>query len=361
MRRTIFIFLAVAGLSTCSAFSTTCKLRHVSTWLKTSSSSDNGDDKAEEPSPSLKENNGFWSKLRQPQDKKTSKIDTGNPWYHRRQRKREAKALDDMMVGLRGGLRQLPLAKAKKPGTLILVRHGQSEGAKEGRFIGWSDPPLTPQGIREAQHAARLLRESGYDISVVFTSYLNRAIHSTWAIVRELDESYLPVFKSWRLMERSYGALTGLSKSEVASLMGVTRVQTWRTDPHAVPPPMSENDKNWPGKRHKFAGIKSIPASESLVDCTKRLQPLWQNKIVCELEAGHNVLVVGHGSTLRGIIQYIQGLSDEEAFKVQVPPGSPIVYDFDRNMQPIPSKDAFSVQEGLLGMSSQNLDSMKLK
>jgi 2,3-bisphosphoglycerate-dependent phosphoglycerate mutase len=334
--RTIFIFLVIFGsLSSCSAFSSTWKVREVSTLQRKALNNDN--DKAEQDS--LMDSDGF----------KTKKIDTGDPWYHRLQRKKEAKAYEDMMVGLSGGLRPLSLKKAKKPGTLILVRHGQSEGAKEGRFIGWSDPPLTPQGTREAQHAARLLRESGYDITVVFTSYLNRAIYSTWAILRELDESYLPVFKSWRLMERSYGALTGLSKSEVASQMGVTRVQKWRTDPHAVPPPLSVEDAQWPGKRRKFSKIKDIPASESLVDCTKRLQPLWQDKIVSELEVGHNVLVVGHGSTLRGIIKFIEGLSDLEAYNVQVPPGSPIVYEFDRDMQVIPSKDTFSVKEVIMG------------
>ena len=109
------------------------------------------------------------------------------------------------------------------------------------------------------------------------------------------------------------------------------------------------DDAQWPGKRRKFSNIKNIPASESLVDCTKRLEPLWRDKIVSELEVGHNVLVVGHGSTLRGIIQFIEGLSNSEAYKVQVPPGSPIVYEFDRDMQVIPSKNTVSVKEGIMG------------
>jgi len=272
-------------------------------------------------------------------------VDIGSESYHRRQRSKEITAYQDMMVGLRHGR----LRRAKKPGTLILVRHGHSEGTQDGRFIGWADPALTSQGLREAQHAARLLRESGYDIDVVFTSHLNRAIHSTWAILRELDETYLPVFKSWRLNERHYGALTGLGKAEVASRFGVSRVQTWRTDPNVVPPPMSEDDKEWPGKRRKFANIENLPASESLVDCAKRLEPLWQDKILSELEVGHNVLVVGHGSTLRSIIKFIQGISDEEACKLKVPPGSPLVYEFDRSFRVIPSTDELSLQEGISG------------
>ena len=88
-----------------------------------------------------------------------------------------------------------------QPGTLILVRHGESTWNKNKTFTGWADPDLTLQGTREVEHAARLLMEGGYhyDIHIVFTSRLTRAIRSTWILLQEFNEVYLPVFKSWRL------------------------------------------------------------------------------------------------------------------------------------------------------------------
>jgi hypothetical protein len=89
-----------------------------------------------------------------------------------------------------------------EPGTLILVRHGESEWNKNKTFTGWADPDLTEQGRREVEHAARLLMEGGYKIDVVFSSRLKRAIRSVWILLQEFNEVYLPVFKSWRLNER---------------------------------------------------------------------------------------------------------------------------------------------------------------
>lgn len=92
--------------------------------------------------------------------------------------------------------------KSSEPGTLILIRHGESQWNHNKTFTGWADPDLTEQGKREIQHAARLLMEGGYKIDVVFTSRLTRAIRSVWILLQELNETYLPVFKSWRLNER---------------------------------------------------------------------------------------------------------------------------------------------------------------
>ena len=114
---------------------------------------------------------------------------------------------------------------------------------------------MTEQGRREMEHAARLLMEAGYKIDVVFTSRLTRAIRSCWILLQEFNEVYLPVFKSWRLNERMYGALTGLHKFETAELMGQELVQEWRGSLRSRPPALTPRSKYWPGRDRKYADL----------------------------------------------------------------------------------------------------------
>eukprot|EP00538_Stauroneis_constricta_P004232 CAMPEP_0119572694 /NCGR_PEP_ID=MMETSP1352-20130426/44750_1 /TAXON_ID=265584 /ORGANISM="Stauroneis constricta, Strain CCMP1120" /LENGTH=855 /DNA_ID=CAMNT_0007622381 /DNA_START=144 /DNA_END=2711 /DNA_ORIENTATION=- len=234
------------------------------------------------------------------------------------------------------------IRKFRKPntevGTLILVRHGESQWNANKTFTGWADPDLTDQGTREVEHAARLLMEGGYKIDVVFTSRLKRAIRSSWIILQELDKVYLPVFKSWRLNERMYGALTGLSKKETAEQLGHEVVQEWRGSLTSRPPALTVRDEHWPGRDRKYADltIDQIPMTESLLDCMERTCPLWEKKIKYELQRGRNVLVVAHANTLRGLVKTIDNIGDEEIQEVAIPTGIPIVYKFDASMQSIP-------------------------
>lgn len=232
-------------------------------------------------------------------------------------------AEESMMGGVHHRMRK------KQPGSLILVRNGES--VANTTFAGWNDPDISTQGTREVRHAGRLLRETGYDPDVIFTSRLKRAIHSTWAILQEMDTIYLPVIKSWRLNGRHYGSLTGLEKSEVAETFGADLVQEWRTNPKATPPPMADEDPFWADNKRKFKDVDNIPRSESLVDCMERIEPLWQDKILPELQAGHNVLVVSHATTLRGLVKYVQDIDDDE-LDIHIPPGTPLVYEFDKKM-----------------------------
>lgn len=236
------------------------------------------------------------------------------------------------------------LAKNKRrggvvePGTLILVRHGESLWNANKTFTGWADPDLSERGFREAQHAARLLLEGGYEIDVIFTSRLKRAIRSSWVVLKEMNQVYLPVFKSWRLNERMYGGLTGLGKSDTAKQLGAEQVQEWRGSLHSRPPELSPNDAYWPGNERKYADLTTdqIPLTESLLDCMDRTQPVWENKIMYELRQGKNVLVVAHANTLRGLVKKIDDISDDDIREVAIPTGIPIVYKFDSDMKPIP-------------------------
>lgn len=225
-----------------------------------------------------------------------------------------------------------------EPGTLILVRHGESLWNANKTFTGWADPGLSERGIREVEHAARLLLEGGYEIDLVFCSRLKRAILSTWIILKEMDQVYKPVFKSWRLNERMYGALTGLCKFETAEQLGEELVQEWRGSLKTRPPAVTVNDPYWPGRDRRYADLKAeqIPVTESLMDCMERTEPVWEDKIKFELQRGRNVMVVAHANTLRGLVKVIDGISDENIQEVSIPTGIPIIYKFDRQMRPVP-------------------------
>jgi len=222
-------------------------------------------------------------------------------------------------------------------GTLILVRHGESEWNANKTFTGWADPDLSEQGIRETEHAARLLLAGGYDIDVVFTSRLKRAIRSAWIILGEMNQLYIPVFKSWRLNERMYGALTGLCKKETAEQLGAELVQSWRGSLRSRPPPVTMADCHWPGRDRRYSDLsmEQIPLTESLLDCMERTIPAWEHKIKWELRKGRTILVVAHANTLRGLVKLIDNIGDEEIQEVAIPTGIPIVYKFDTNTNPM--------------------------
>ena len=157
-----------------------------------------------------------------------------------------------------------------QPGNLILVRHGESTWNRNSTFSGWADVDLSPRGEREVEHAARLLLEAGLTVDVAYTSRLKRAIRSCWILLRGLDQIYRPVFKSWRLNERHYGALTGLSKPDLALEFGEDRVQRWRHGLHDRPPPMPADDSHAysPTRERKYDDLPpgSLPRTESLAD-----------------------------------------------------------------------------------------------
>ncbi len=176
-------------------------------------------------------------------------------------------------------------------------------------IINTADPDIIKPGILEMEHAARLLLSEGYEPDIIYTSRLTRAVKSTWALLNELNAPYLPVYKSWRLNERNYGALTGLKKMDAAKAMGVEVVQAWRNSLKARPPPMKKDDVYYPGndRRYDDLGEDQIPLTESLMDCMERARPIWEYGIAKELEKGNTVLVVAHTNILRGLIKVVDG------------------------------------------------------
>ena len=211
----------------------------------------------------------------------------------------------------------------KQPGTLILVRHGESQWNHKKLFTGWCDVDLSDVGVKEMEHAARLLVERGHTVDICYTSVLKRAIRSSWILLRELHQVYRPMIKSYMLNERMYGALEGLSKPELAKELGEEIVQRWRAGLADRPPPVSESHLHYHQKEKKYARLdpKAIPITESLSDTIARVTPLWEAQILPDLRAGRNVLIVAHGNSLRGIVKKIDNIKTVDIQRVGIPNG----------------------------------------
>ena len=215
--------------------------------------------------------------------------------------------------------------------TLVLIRHGESEWNLENRFTGWTDVDLTEKGISEAKSAGRLLRESGFDFDLCYTSYLKRAIHTLNHVLDNMDRVWLPVQKSWKLNERHYGALQGLNKSETAEKYGEEQVRIWRRSFDVKPPVLDPEDKRSPKLQEQYRGVKpeNLPLTESLKDTVARVVPYYEKEILPEMRCGKRVLIAAHGNSLRALIMYFEKLTEEEIVSVNVPTGTPLVYRLD--------------------------------
>lgn len=220
---------------------------------------------------------------------------------------------------------------------LVLLRHGQSEWNLENLFTGWTDVPLTDEGIVEARESGRLMAEAGYEFGVLHTSLLVRATHTAELALREMGLHWLPVRRHWRLNERHYGALQGLNKKETAEKHGDEQVLMWRRSYDTPPPALEPDDERHPRHDRRYADLAPdlLPATECLKDVVERMLPYWYDAIVPDLINGRNPLVVAHGNSLRALVKHLDGLSEEEVVGLNIPTGIPLVYDLDDNLEPI--------------------------
>jgi len=220
---------------------------------------------------------------------------------------------------------------------LVLLRHGESTWNRENRFTGWTDVPLSEKGVREATEAGRLLREGGFEFDVAFTSLLKRAIRTLWIALEATDRMWIAVHKDWRLNERHYGALQGLDKAETAAKYGVEQVHVWRRSYDVPPPPLTRDDERWPGRDPRYAGLKSerVPLTESLKDTVARFLPYWHEAIAPAVASGKRVVIAAHGNSLRALVKYLDGVSDQEITELNIPTGVPLVYELADELKPL--------------------------
>ena len=220
---------------------------------------------------------------------------------------------------------------------LVLVRHGQSEWNLENRFTGWTDVELTEQGMKEAKEAGIALREQGFHFDLAYTSVLKRAEHTLDLILKEMGEENIEIKRNWRLNERHYGALQGLNKDETKEKYGTEQVLLWRRSTDVRPPELDVTDSRYPGNDPKYKDLTEdeLPKTENLIDTIKRVTQYWNSDIEKSLKEGKNVIIGAHGNSLRGLMKYLDNISDEDIIKLEIQTGNPICYELDDNLKPI--------------------------
>ena len=217
---------------------------------------------------------------------------------------------------------------------LVLLRHGESAWNKENRFTGWTDVDLSPVGIEEARNAGRLLKSSGHEFDIAYTSVLKRAIRTLWIALDELDRLWLPVEKSWRLNERHYGDLQGLNKAEMAAKFGEEKVLVWRRSYDTPPPELSPGDPRYESKDPRYAGI-DVPRTECLKDTVARVLPYWNSTIAPAIRSKKRVLIAAHGNSLRALVKHLDNMGDKDIVSLNIPTGVPLVYELDSSLKPV--------------------------
>lgn len=221
--------------------------------------------------------------------------------------------------------------------TLVLLRHGESQWNLENRFTGWVDVDVSEKGAAEASHAGQLLREANISVDVAFTSYQKRAIKTLALALEEMDQLWIPVYKSWRLNERMYGDLQGLNKAETTQKFGEEQVTQWRRSYAVPPPPIQDDNPYHPKLDRKYASVpkRDLPLTESLALTIDRVLPYWRSSIAPELRRGKTVLIAAHGNSLRSLVKYLDDVPEDKIIGLNIPTGVPLVYRLNRRLKPV--------------------------
>ena len=241
---------------------------------------------------------------------------------------------------------------------LVLIRHGESVWNKENRFTGWTDVDLSEKGKQEAARGGAVLLEKGFSFDIAFTSVLKRAIRTLWIVTDAMDLMWIPVYRSWRLNERHYGALQGLNKSEMAEKFGEEQVKIWRRSYDVRPPALEKTDPRWPGNDPRYTGLSAgdVPVTECLKDTVARFLPYWHETIAPAVKSGQRVLIAAHGNSLRALVKYLDNVSDEDIVGLNIPTGLPLVYELTDDLKPIKSYylgDPEEVKKAMEAVASQ--------
>ncbi len=222
---------------------------------------------------------------------------------------------------------------------LVLLRHGESVWNKENRFTGWTDVDLSEKGIQEAKAAGATLKKEGFVFDLAYTSVLKRAIRTLWLTLDAMDLMWIPVYNSWRLNERHYGALQGLNKSETAAKYGEEQVLVWRRSYDIPPMPLVKDDPRYPGLDPRYRSLKpeELPLTECLKDTVARFLPFWHQTIAPSVKSGQRVIIAAHGNSLRALVMYLDNISEKDIVGLNIPTGLPLVYELSDDLKPLKS------------------------
>lgn len=237
--------------------------------------------------------------------------------------------------------------KAKGPYTLILIRHGESTWNVENKFTGWFDCPLSDKGVEEVKKAGQLLKAQGIKADIAYTSMLQRAISTLHHVLDETDLLWIPVNKAWELNERHYGGLTGLDKVKTVEKHGEEQVLIWRRSYNIPPPTIDYSSPYHPCNDPRYSHL-TFPAefTETLKTTLDRVLPYYEENIVPQLKAGKTVIVAAHGNSLRALVKHLDGIDEDTIPNLNIPTGTPLIYQLDENMDVIPSDEAIAPLRG---------------
>jgi 2,3-bisphosphoglycerate-dependent phosphoglycerate mutase len=241
---------------------------------------------------------------------------------------------------------------------LVLIRHGESTWNLENRFTGWTDVDLTPTGLEQAIGAGRLLKAEGFDFDLAYTSVLKRATRTLWHVLDEMDRTWLPVVHSWRLNERHYGALQGLNKADMAKQYGDEQVLVWRRSYDTPPPALDPQDPRCERGDRRYARLEAgqVPLTECLKDTVARVLPFWNESMAPAIKSGRRVVVAAHGNSIRALIKYLDGISDQDIVSLNIPNGTPLVYELDEQLRPLGRRylgDAQAIAQATAAVAAQ--------
>jgi 2,3-bisphosphoglycerate-dependent phosphoglycerate mutase len=241
---------------------------------------------------------------------------------------------------------------------IVLIRHGESIWNKENLYTGWTDVDLSDKGREEAKEAGVLLKKEGYKFDLVYTSALKRAIRTAWSVLDQMDLMWIPVKHDWRLNERHYGALQGLNKAQTAQEFGDAQVKIWRRSYDVPPPALTESDPRYPGSDPRYANLtkKQLPLTECLKDTVARVMPFWHDSIVPSIRAGKQIMIAAHGNSLRALVKYLHGISDDEIVELNIPTGIPLVEELDDDLKSVRHYylgDQEKIQAAIHGVAAQ--------
>jgi len=224
---------------------------------------------------------------------------------------------------------------------LVLLRHGQSEWNASKRFTGWVDVDLSDHGREEAIHAGIMLKRFGFQFDEAHTSLLKRAVRTLWSVLHSCDQHWIDVKQTWRLNERHYGALQGVSKEEALRVMGDELLMRFRRGYDQIPIKMREDHPFWTGRdrRYRTMGPAVHPTGESLRMCQQRVLPYWDEHIAPSIKAGKRVLVASHNNVLRCLVQHLDQIPIDDIRKIEIPTGVPLVYNLDADLKPLGISD----------------------
>lgn len=216
-------------------------------------------------------------------------------------------------------------------GKLILLRHGQSEWNASNQFTGWVDVDLTEKGKEEARKAGQMIKDAGLKPDELYTSLLRRAIKTANIALDAADYHWIPVTRDWRLNERHYGALQGLNKAETRDKYGDEQFMEWRRS-YGTPPPALDAESEF-SQAHdaRYANLEEVPATECLKDVVARFVPYFEEEILPKAKAGEQIVIAAHGNSLRALVKYLDGISDDDIAALNIPTGIPLVYEINED------------------------------